>query len=375
MFLRCTHSLFRYRTFAIMLGVLHLYPVRGNFQTQRSLELLLKNLGPRIPMTARSVGAGGHYQNLVEAAFRLRCARHDQSHIAHTWGPAELLAAAAAGFSDIIFSPQGPIPPQWWKWIELVLRNHTVEIVCQSRFMKNLFVSHGAEIDRCYVIPPAVDVSRLNDPDPELRARLGLATTDLVLLAPGESFRESAHRSAIWATAIMNVLDSRFRVLIWGRGPMLDSLDRFARAIEFNRTFVNTEKVLGTSIDSEQLVSVADMAIFFGQAGTPILPLAVCLSAGLPVVASASVETPEFLQDGINALVEPSVNPRNVAQRVLELQDDPPLLHKLAEAARASAIRQFALSHFVADWRTIYSRIVDFDSAATTDLPVSAQGC
>jgi glycosyltransferase involved in cell wall biosynthesis len=340
-----------------MLGVLHLHPPRCDFQTQRSLEILFKNVGAEPAMTSLSIGPGGKYQNLPEAIFRLRCARYDETHIVHAWGPAELLAAAGAGFSNLIFSPQARIHPKWWKWIELVLRNRHVLVICPTLFVQRTFISHGANPDRCRVIYPAVDAGRLNGTAPEIRARLGLMETDLVLLAAGESFRDASHTSAVWAAAILSFLNPRYRLLIWGRGPMVESIQRFARVAASDRSLVTAESVISGEIDFEKIVPAADVVLFCARSPSPILPLGVCLSAGLPVVASMSPETREFLQDGANALVEASVNPRRLAQRVRELQNDPSLKRRLADAARSTGEARFSIARFVEDWRQVYSRM------------------
>jgi glycosyltransferase involved in cell wall biosynthesis len=339
-----------------MSGVLHLHPPRCDFQTQRCLEILRKNAGSDLTTISRSIGAGGDYQNLPEAVFRLRRARDERTYIAHAWGPAELLAAAAAGFSHIVFSPQSRVQPHWWKWIDWILGNRDVQVVCPTRFVQSAFFLHGAPADRCHVIPPAVDPGRLNGIDPEIRARFGLAKTDVVLLACGESFRDASHIRAVWATSILNFLNPNYRLLIWGRGPMIESVKRFARAITNDGMLVIAESAAGGEIDFERIVPAADAVLFCAQAPSPILPLAVCMSSGLPVVACESGETREFLTDGANALVEPSVNPRCLAQRARELQDNPPLRERLTQSGYAVAATRFSVPGFLENWRKVYAQ-------------------
>jgi glycosyltransferase involved in cell wall biosynthesis len=338
-----------------MLGVLHFHPARRDFQTQRCLELLLKNLGPEMSMTASSLGPGGDFGNLPVAIFRLRSAGLAYTHIAHAWGPAELAAAAAAGFSRIIFSPQGPIHPQWWRWIGAILRRREVEIVCPTSASRDVFIWRGAPAGRCRVISPAVDVSRFNGSGRELRASLGLADSDIVLLAPGESIREVFHKYSMWAAAILNVLDPRWRLLIWGRGPMVDSLERFAATVGLDGLLVDAEKRLGSAVDFERIASVADAALVFARGVAPVLPLSTCMAAGVPIVAAETAGSREFLQDQITALLEPAATPRKLAQRMLALQKDPALRRKIAEAARIQALDRFSVARYVADWRRVYN--------------------
>ncbi|MGA2443593.1 MAG: glycosyltransferase family 4 protein [Tepidisphaeraceae bacterium] len=306
-------------------------------------------------MTTSRLGPGGDFGNLPVAIFRLRYSGLTRTHIAHAWGPAELVVAAGAGFPRIIFSPQGLIHPKWLRWIDAIFRRREVEIVCPTSALKDAFISRGAPAGRCQVISPAVDVSRFNGSREKLRASLGLADSDMVLLAPGESIREVFHEYSMWAAAILHVLDPQWRFLIWGRGPMVDSLKRFAATVGRDSLLVDAEKRLGRSVDFEQIASVADAALVFADAMAPVLPLSTCMAAGVPIVAAETASSREFLQDETTALLEPSATPRKLAQRMLALQKDPALRRKIAEAARIQAIDRFSVARYVADWRRIYS--------------------
>jgi glycosyltransferase involved in cell wall biosynthesis len=316
---------------------------------------LLKSLGPEISMTTSSFGPGGDFGNLPVAGFRLHYSGLAHTHIAHAWGPAELVAAAGAGFSRIIFSPQGLIHPKWLRWIDASFSLREVEIVCPTSALRDFFISRGAPAGRCRVISPAVDVSRFNGSRDKLRASLGLADSDMVLLAPGESIREVFHKHSMWAAAILHVLDPQWRFLIWGRGPMVDSLKRFAATVERDSLLVDAEKRLGRPVEFEQIASVADAALVFADSMAPVLPLSTCMAAGVPIVAAETAGSREFLQDGITGFLEPSATPRKLAQRMLALQKDPALRRKIAEAARIQAIDRFSVARNVADWRRVYS--------------------
>jgi hypothetical protein len=337
-----------------MHSVLHLYSVDPDFQTRRSLQLLLKNLGP---MHARAIGPGGEYRSLSEAVYRLRGARADEPDVVHAWDARALLAASAAGFGQIVFSPQTAIEQRWQRWVMIALRNAEIEVVCPTEALRQAMIARGALHSHSAVILPAAEAHRANLPRPQLRDRLGIADRDLVLLAPGESTRRSAHRSALWSTAILNVLEVRHRLLVWGRGPMVPSLHRFARNIQAPHVLVDAEQVLQDSIDFEDLVPAADLMIFSSNAGSAILPLAVCLSAALPGVAAATAETSGLLQDGGGVLLEPSTNPRKWAERLLTLERDASLQARLAAAGPAVAARIFSIDRFLSQWTLAYQRV------------------
>jgi glycosyltransferase involved in cell wall biosynthesis len=340
-----------------MFRVLHLHPVHSDFQTTRSLDLLRKYLGQEIPMTSLSIGPGGDFGNLPEALLRLRFAQLERDQIVHAWGAAELFAATAAGFSRIVFSPQAKIQPKWWPWIKRLIRRRPIEVVCPSSWARDFFIAHGVPTTRCRILLPAIESGRLNGCDPELRARLGLADSDIVLLAPGESVREAGHGASLWAAAILSVLDPKWRLLIWGRGPMIDSLERFSRSANLNGVLIQAEKQLGEPIDFERIVSAADAALVFSEPASPVLPMGVCMAAGLPIVASETSELDEFLTEGVTALIEPSASPRRLAQRALILSNDSALKEKIVQNAKTKAAERFAATRFISDWRTVYTSL------------------
>jgi glycosyltransferase involved in cell wall biosynthesis len=311
-------------------------------------------------MSGASLGRGGDFRNLPEAIVRLQFDPRRRTHVVQAWGAAELLAAAFGGFRRIIFSPQGMIYPRWRRWVDRLLGRGMIEIVCPTNWVRDDFVARGVPGERCHVIGPALEKNRVdavNGERREIRQRLGILDSDVVLLAPGESVREAGHRSSVWAAAMLNVLDPKWRVLVWGRGPMVDSLRRFARVLELDRLFVSAEERLGP-MDFEKLPAAADAALVFSEPGAPVLPVAVCMAAGLPILASETAELKELLEDKMTALLDAESNSRRVAQRMLLLSDQKELAAGIGKNAKEQAGRRFGVPRFIADWRIVYDRFV-----------------
>jgi glycosyltransferase involved in cell wall biosynthesis len=103
----------------------------------------------------------------------------------------------------------------------------------------------------------------------------------------------------------------------------------------------------------------------------PILPLFICMAAGLPIVAAKSAATDEFLKDNVTALIELSSTPRRLAQRVLDLQSDSSLKRNIADAARAEAREKYSEARFVENWRQLYGRFGSDDSRTTARASAS----
>jgi len=125
---------------------------------------------------------------------------------------------------------------------------------------------------------------------------------------------------------------------------------------------IQAEKRLHRALDFEQIIPAADAAIVSAQALAPILPLLICMAGGLPIVAARTPASDEFLKDNVTALIEPSSNPRRLAQRVLDLQTDPSLKRSIAEAARIEARKRFSAASFIENWQEFYGRLGSDDS-------------
>lgn len=337
-------------------GILHLHPVQCDFQTRRSIELLTRSSGAGVSIEVRSVGACGDFRSLTAAARALRSIGNSRRPTIHAWGPTELIAAAVAGCPRIIFSPQAPPPRKWARWVGVILRRWPIEIVCPTRALCNHFVDLGMPASRCHAIYPAVDTERIRA-IPSLRAELGFADSDIVLLAPGESDRGAAHRNSLWSAAILNVLDERFRFLTWGRGLASVEVFKFAQSLRQQYMLVQAERKIGREIEFEHLVSAADLAIVSAKGFMPTLPIQICLAAGLPIVASASPTMEEILQDNATALLDARSTPRTLAQRVMDLLNDSALRRKIIQGASDAAPGRFSPHQFIAEWKDIYTRL------------------
>src|SRR5437763_1066517 len=91
-----------------------------------------------------------------------------------------------------------------------------------------------------------------------LRGRFGRSGTvgfgekDRVMLLAGESTRASGHRAALWAAAILHVMEPHRRVLAWGRGDQARGLVAFARAQKQPGLLCVAEERLGRRVEFEE---------------------------------------------------------------------------------------------------------------------------
>ena len=342
-----------------MVQVLHLTRTATDLQSAHTGTAIRRRaVDPQagVQVTTRSIGRGGAYRHAGHAALSLRFGQGTLFDVVHAFDVPSLVAACA-GPSPIVFSPSGPpaIAPAWLS-AAMVYRNGTV--IANTAALRRRLIARGVPSPRCDVIPPPVDLAEVpgqrNDP---LRAGLGIAPDDRIILAPGESTQAAGHVLALHAVSILHVLDPRCRLLVWGRGPSLPHLRCLARSLRQPKVLVVAEERLGRPIGFEQLLSTADLALITASGVTPSMPTAMCMAAGLPIVAGAAPVTRELLADGRTAALAPTLAPRLIAQRLLQILEDPARARSLGRAARVEAMRRFdaqsSTDRFLAMYRQV----------------------
>jgi glycosyltransferase involved in cell wall biosynthesis len=335
--------------------VLLLTASRSDLQTRRLVACLRDRLGEPWRPVVRTIGRGGDWRSAVAAARGLR--RGGEWNVVHAWGLEALWAAALAARCPILWTPVGAVGRSDCRWLRAIRAYRPVECVAASGAQARELARGGVPVEAIRIVRPGVDLARCGRrPDAALRRALGLAADDYVLLAAGESTAESGHRVAVWAASILHHLDRRHRMVLWGRGPVADSIRQFAQAVGGANVLRVATEILGAQVEWEDLLPVADMIVAPATGTVPPLPLICAMAAGLPVVGAATPAVSEVLEDRHTALLAPPDDPRALAQRILVLREDAGLQWRLADRARAEAYEYFAPSRYLQEMRAEYGR-------------------
>jgi hypothetical protein len=340
-----------------LMRVLHLVSTGADFQTRRTQELLCREAGDEFHSQRKTIGRGGDFRSTAIAAVRLR---GGDAQIVHAWGQSALTAAAFAGCRSILFSPDSSMDNRAIGWARAIMDYRDVQMVCASAVQQRRAVRSGVPASRCHLICPAVEFARLggrrND---EFRKSLGLARDDFVLLAPGESVRAARHELAIWTGGILNVLDSRFKVLLWGPGESAAAALRLGRALKQELMARSAQATLGAAVEFEKLLTAADACLVTADGAAPTLPIAICMAAAVPIVSVTNYTTAELLEDRHTALMTAKPSARLLAQRVQDLQADSTLAWSIADMARTEAYEYFSASRLLDQYRTVYRQMAE----------------
>jgi glycosyltransferase involved in cell wall biosynthesis len=313
--------------------VIYLAPANPDFQTERTVRLLQRDLGVEFQITRFAVG------NAISSALRLW--KEDSERVVHAWGDAALKAAAICRFQRIIYSPPSELREQLGAALRIALGQPSVHIVYSSEAARRLGRRPGD------VIPPGVELDRIPTArDQKLRRELGFEDTDFVVLACGESTSPAAHRIAAWATSILHVIDPRHRLLAWGRGPQTGGLVRFGRRLQQPKLVTLAQQTLCRSVEWEELVSVADVLLVTASELTATLPICIAMAAGLPVIANSTPLMAEIQRD---VTLVPEATPKTLAQAIYKLSQAP--------ASRRKSIAPSTSDSVTQQWRELYLRL------------------
>ena len=348
-----------------MIRVLHVRPRHADHQTSRGVHHLGAALGPGFDVGVWEISG------VARAAIALR-RETGRTDLLHAWGTSALAAAAIWPFRHILFTPTDFPTSRQIGWIRAIAQHRDVNVICPTTTMHRALVTRGVPPQRCHLIRPGVEFGRIKRRrDRQLRTALGLDDSHHVLLAPGESTRNADHRQAAWAAAILNVLDHKTRLLLWGRGPLARSVRRFARKLGQPEMTILAQERLGRPIEFEELLPAADMPVVSATGPVPVLPICACMAAGLPIAATVSPTVAELLEDRHTALMTRAGVPRLLAQRILELRGDSRAQWSLADMARTEAFEYFSLTRFLDQHRTVYRQA---SAGMKVEVPEQAPG-
>ncbi len=340
-----------------MSPLLLLHDSPADLQTSRAVECISIKLASAFQIVAKSIGPGASYRSALSAAWSLRSAARAFAFV-HAFGPKSLAAAIMAPFKRIVYTPAAFPSRRQIAWLRAILAHRDLHIISPSTTMHRALVSRGLPASRCHLIRPGVDFARVRARrDPALRAALGFDDSQQVILVAGESIQAAAHDQAVWAGTILNCLDHRTRLLLWGKGPRAAAAARFAQQLAQPELVTRAAQRLRRPIEFEDLLPAAD-AIWVSATGPiPTLPIAICMAAALPIIATVTPTVAELLEDRHTSLMtQPSI-PRLLARRTLDLREDRQLQWALADMARTEAYEFFPQTRFVAQHRSLYEQM------------------
>jgi len=334
-----------------MVRVLHLLPGRMDFCAQRAAALLQRASLDDVEIVTRPVGDGA--AGLLLRSFPKLRREIAGADAVHVWNLSSLVLAGLGSARKIIYSPTEMPGARALRWLPRMVRRWPVHVVCEAESRRKKLIAIGLPADRCHVIVPGVELL-LRQRDRQLREELSLADDELVVLAPGESTHAAGHRYAIWATAILQVLDRRWRALVWGRGKETDRVARLVSDFGQSDLLCVAERKLGRRIEFESLLGAADFALLTPGDGASMLPAVLCAASGLPIIRWPHEAFDDIIPSDAAAASVPRRRPAQLAQKLMGLAENRSACEAAIESALQHARSTLGVDQFIQAYRDLY---------------------
>jgi glycosyltransferase involved in cell wall biosynthesis len=349
-----------------MIRVLHLVGSETSVSTSIGVAILSRP-DEQMRSAVFRIGRGGDFRNALSAAATLRFAPVPFDLI-HAWDRGAFLAAVGSG-GPIVYSVDTPLSTGEFSWLAAASVPN-VRVVASSSWTQSRLRESSVPAEHCQTIIPAAMLTPVAPNaaiKAALRAELGFGDSDFVVLAPGESMRAANHAAALHAVSILHVLNQRFRLLLWGRGPMTRGLRSLSNRLGHDHIVVCADEVNPSRFMLSDLVAASDAAAFCATEPAPTAPIIACAAAGLPIVAFDTQLSRElFPADSVINVLPPK--PRVLAQAILQLSEDPTKAAQLAESARACAIDRFNSDRYHCSYASTYQDVMKAVLLDTTRL-------
>jgi glycosyltransferase involved in cell wall biosynthesis len=189
-----------------------------------------------------------------------------------------------------------------------------------------------------------------------LRARLGVAGGERVVLAVGRLSAEKAHADLLSAFRLLPEAAPgvKAKLLIVGDGPERARLEAAAASHGLSGRVL----FIGQVSDVRPYYAAADaLALPSHTEGSPYVLLE-AMAAGLPVVATSVGGVPEMVADGESALLVPARDPRAMAAALARVLTDGGLARALADNASALAATRFSPETYVRSLLGVYRQVI-----------------
>lgn len=190
--------------------------------------------------------------------------------------------------------------------------------------------------------------------DSSLRAELGLAHDDRLLLTIGNLYPVKGHRVLLTALALLRERQPTVHVALAGRGELAHELQTSAAQQQLG----DRVHFLGLRSDIPNLLAGAD--IFVLPSLSEGLPLALleAMFAGRPIVATSVGEVPTALGEGAAGLLVEPGDPAALAAALHRLLSDPKEAERLGQQAARRAETLYEVSQMVAEYARIYGDLL-----------------
>jgi len=212
--------------------------------------------------------------------------------------------------------------------------------------------------ERFRVLPLGLDLDRLAEPAPELRAQarreLRVGDDEVLLAFIGRFAPIKRLDVLLEAFARARGAESRLRLAVVGDGHERAGLEGRAHELGIGPDV----RFLGYRRELRPILAAADLALLSSDnEGTPV-SLIEAAAAGLPAVATDVGGVSEVVNEGTGILVPPN-DPQALANAILTMATDSNRRQEAGKAARQLALTRYGASRLIEDIDALYQELMN----------------
>ncbi len=153
--------------------------------------------------------------------------------------------------------------------------------------------------------------------------------------------------------------------LLVGDGPLKDEIQNLIDRLNISKKVI----LAGLRHDIPELLALMDVFVLSSLwEGLPrVFPQAMAM--GLPIVATNVDGAPEAIKDGVNGFLVPPKDFTTLAQRTLQLIEDPRLARKMGEAGRKMVYPDFCVKEMVRKTEHLYMELIETELKRCVNSP------
>lgn len=231
-------------------------------------------------------------------------------------------------------------------------------LVCPSRYYYDWALKLGAKKKKIRLIYHGIDEKSLvpTKIDPMWKKKYGYSNDDFIIVCPARMIYRKGILDIIRAVQILD--DEKIKLLI--PTSVQNGSTEYLKLVNDYIQKNNLLKKVKLVLDEETLETMPQI---FANCSVCVLPshveglgivLLEGMAAGIPVIGSDTFGINEIINDGINGLLSRPKNPKNLAEKILLIRNNPKLSAILVEGGKKSIHSKFSLNKQLKSLELVY---------------------
>lgn len=231
------------------------------------------------------------------------------------------------------------------------------KLVFVSRFTKDKFLEiANPKGENCAVIYNGVDLKnyQLRVCSSKKKAEIGIKEDELIVGNVASLYPVKGQLYLLKAASLVLSQIPKARFIIVGEGPLEGELKKEASRLGIS-PYV---KFLGFRSDVNELLKIMDVFVLCSLSEAMPLSLIEAMASGTPVVATKVGGVPEVVDDGIDGILVPRVDPEALAEKIILLIKDKEKAKLFAKNAYKKVSFRFSLNGMLQKYEHIYDTLL-----------------